>query len=122
YRLNVVEVRIPPLRHRREDLPLLAEHFLRRFGAEHNRALRLSPDAMRKLESYDYPGNVPELENMIQRAVALSSSTVIVPSHLPDVKPAKPQVEIPAALPPEFDLDRVLGDYERDLVLRALDQ
>src|SRR5215471_1392638 len=58
YRLNVIELRLPPLRHRREDLPLLAEHFLQRFGAEHGRSLKLSTDAMKRLETYDFPGNV----------------------------------------------------------------
>ena len=93
YRLNVVEIRIPPLRHRREDIPLLVEHFLKRFSAEHGRAMTLSNEAMRKIESYDFPGNVRELENMIERAVALSSSNLIGASDLPEVRPPKAAVE-----------------------------
>jgi two-component system, NtrC family, response regulator PilR len=124
YRLNVIEIRIPPLRHRREDIPLLAEHFLKRFGNEHGRALTITSEAMQKLENYDFPGNVRELENMIERAVALSSSNVIGASDLPDVKvPHRPSADVITEFPPDgVDLDRLISDYERTWVLRALDQ
>ena len=110
------------LRHRREDIPLLAEHFLRRFAAEHGRSLTLSNEAQRKLEHYDYPGNVRELENLIERAVALSSGPVIGVSDLPEMRPAAKAVELPTEFPPEgVDLDRLLADFERGWVLRALE-
>ncbi len=123
YRLNVIEVRLPPLRHRREDIPLLAEHFLKRFGAEHGRDPHLSAEATRKLESYDFPGNVRELENMIERAVALSSGAIIGVSDLPDVKPSKAAADAPSEFPADgVDLERLVSDYERNWVLRALEQ
>jgi two-component system, NtrC family, response regulator PilR len=124
YRLNVVEVQLPPLRQRREDIPLLAEHFLRKFGAEQGRESQLTLEAMRRLEAYDFPGNVRELENIVERAVALSSSTLIGSSDLPDVKHSRamPAVEPPATFPGDgVDLERLLGDFERSWVVRALE-
>jgi two-component system response regulator PilR (NtrC family) len=121
YRLNVVEIWLPPLRHRREDIPLLAAHFLRRFGAEHGRHLQLTSDAMRKLEAYDFPGNVRELENMLERAVALSSGPVIGVQDLPSFKPPRtnePVLEFPTE---GVDLDSLLSDFERGWVMRALE-
>jgi two-component system, NtrC family, response regulator PilR len=123
YRLNVVEIRIPPLRQRREDIPLLAEHFLRRFGVEHGRTLSITSEAMRQLESYEFPGNVRELENIIERAVALSSSNVLGISDLPEVRVAKASAEVPAEFPKDgVDLERLVSDYERGWVMRALEQ
>jgi len=124
YRLNVIEVRIPPLRLRREDIPLLAEHFLRRFSIEQRRVTQLTPDAMRKLEAFDFPGNVRELENVIERAVALTSGPLIGASDLPDPKSSsKPAVVAASELPTDgIDLDQLLGEFERMWVTRALDQ
>jgi two-component system response regulator PilR (NtrC family) len=125
YRLNVIEVHIPPLRQRREDIPVLAEHFLRRFTTEHGRTVRLTPEALRKLESYDFPGNVRELENMIERAVALSSGPLIGADELPELRaPRAPSPDVaPSAFPPDgVDLERLVSDFERMWVLRALEQ
>src|SRR5271157_4275638 len=87
YRLNVISIEMPPLRARREDIPLLAAHFLKRFSEENELPLRsLAPDAIRALLDYDWPGNVRELENVIERGVVLSSGPVIssdlLPGHL----------------------------------------
>jgi two-component system response regulator PilR (NtrC family) len=123
YRLNVIEVWIPPLRHRREDIPLLAEHFLRRFAADHGRTAELTPDAMRKLESYDYPGNVRELENVLERAIALSSGPKIGVEDLPELRTVRVAPDVPPELPAEgIDLDRLVTEYERAWVVRALER
>jgi len=85
YRLNVITIDLPPLRQRREDIPLLVEFFLKKFSEENERPLRsVSQEALRHLISYSWPGNVRELENVIERAVVLSSSSVIGADLLPD--------------------------------------
>jgi len=85
YRLNVITIDLPPLRQRKEDIPLLVEFFLRRYSAENQRTSRqMTPEALRPLLNYSWPGNVRELENVIERAVVLSSGTAIGPELLPD--------------------------------------
>lgn len=85
YRLNVVQIMLPPVRERREDIPLLALHFLNKYTSEMDRQIKtFSPEAMRVLETRDYPGNVRELENVIERAVALEPGEVITVTSLPD--------------------------------------
>ncbi len=84
YRLNVVTIALPPLRDRREDIPLLAVHFLRKYANENNKAIsHVSAEAMTLLEEYSWPGNVRELENVIERAVTLTSNPVLLPEDLP---------------------------------------
>ncbi len=83
YRLRVVEIELPPLRERTEDIPLLVEHFVKNFGHERGRALSVSPQALSALVSYAWPGNVRELENALEAAVALNRSGVINPEDLP---------------------------------------
>ena len=88
YRLNVISFEIPPLRERKEDIPLLAEHFLRRFTQETNKPIdRISRDAMDEMMLYEWPGNVRELENAIERAVVVSKSRYILPEDLPIFRP-----------------------------------
>src|SRR5256885_374214 len=85
YRLNVISIDLPPLRQRKEDIPLLADFFLRRYSDENQRSIRrLNPDTLRQLLNYAWPGNVRELENVIERAVVLSTGPDIGPDLLPD--------------------------------------
>ena len=85
YRLNVITIDLPPLRQRKEDIPLLVQFFLQRYSEENERPLRrLTPEAMRPLLSYSWPGNVRELENVIERAVVLSTASDIGADLLPD--------------------------------------
>jgi len=121
YRLNVVQVRVPPLRERREDVLPLAEHFLRRFAAEQGRSVpRLSPEAMRRLDDHPFPGNVRELENLIERAVALSSGDEIAVDSFPALLRPVPALSPEGPLPPGFSLEAYLEGIERSLVDRAL--
>ncbi|HXG32620.1 MAG TPA: sigma-54 dependent transcriptional regulator [Bryobacteraceae bacterium] len=84
YRLNVFTIQLPPLRERREDIPLLAEHFLKKYATAMNRPVpRLTPEAVDLLLTYDWPGNVRELENAIERALVISRGAEIQPAHFP---------------------------------------
>lgn len=82
FRLNVIPVHLPPLRERREDIPVLAEHFLEKFHQEGRRRVELSAEAMQKLLEYDYPGNVRELENLLERAMILCEGKSIAPAQI----------------------------------------
>src|SRR5215475_3172616 len=85
YRLNVITIDLPPLRQRKEDIPLLVNFFLRKYAEENQRPLRfMTPEGLRPLMNYSWPGNVRELENVIERGVVLSSATDIGPELLPD--------------------------------------
>jgi two-component system response regulator PilR (NtrC family) len=124
YRLNVIQVHLPPLRARREDIPLLVEHFRRKHAASLGRTLTgVEPDALAALCDYDYPGNVRELENLIERAATLESGERITRASLPELVPRR-RVESPALdadFPPEgIDLERVVGEFERALLDKAL--
>ncbi len=118
YRLNVIPIAIPPLRERREDVPLLVEHFVRKHAQRAGRRIdRLEPEALAALQAYDWPGNVRELENTIERAVVLSRSAVIERSALlmPGATAAPP-----AGLP-SLNLHQNLEWTERETIRRALD-
>ena len=122
YRLNVIQIRVPPLRERREDVLPLAEHFLKRFAAEHGRsAPRLSAEAMRRLDDHPFPGNVRELENLIERAVALSTGEEVTVDAFP-ASLRHPSTALPAEgpLPQGFSLESHLEAIERQLIDRAL--
>jgi DNA-binding NtrC family response regulator len=124
YRLNVIPVQLPPLRERKEDIPLLVQHFLEtlRPGA----TLTVSQDAMRRLMSFLWPGNVRQLENAIERAVALSAGrTQIDVADLPtEVQQAQETALTTAVTLPEdgLDLDLFIADIERDLIHRSLER
>ena len=128
YRLNVIEVRIPPLRQRREDIALLVEHFLKKQAKEVGRPITVSAAALKLLEDYDFPGNVRELENVIERAVALSSSDDLDVDDLPRLRTTAVRSVVEAAsagleLPADgIDLDRLVAEYERAWVAKALDK
>ena len=125
YRLNVIQIRMPPLRERREDVPLLVEHFLRKFSAEHGRVItEVDPAAMSALTAYNFPGNVRELENLIERAVTLSSDASIGVDELPELRTMGTRgARAVADLPMEgLNLEREVDSFERAIILRALDR
>ncbi len=130
YRLNVIPIHVPPLRERREDIPLLVEAFLARFAVESGREpLHPSAAALELLTAYEWPGNVRELENVIERAVALEASPVLSPASLPEGlrSPERPSASAPGlphlALPPEgLNLEEAMRGIERALILEALER
>jgi DNA-binding NtrC family response regulator len=124
YRLNVINVQLPPLRERREDIPVLVKHFLERYAQGVD--MHVSQGAMRALMAYPWPGNVRQLENAIERAVALCAGrTEIDLSDLPPELYTAPQVATPPSLDfPEdgLDLPNYLAAIERDLIKLSLER
>ena len=126
YRLNVVAFVMPPLRERREDIPLLASYFVSKYAAKFKRRVTgLSAEARTCLVAYDWPGNVRELENAIERAVVLGSTDRILPEDLPEtVLDAAPDPSSPGAdaAPPVTRYHDALREAKRQFILRALEQ
>ncbi len=131
YRLNVISINLPPLRERREDIPLLVEHFLHKYAQKLGKNIEgISDFALKALMEYDFPGNVRELENIIERSVALESGPLILPesltlSHLKSrqskASKGKPLPEI--SLPEEgIDLEALLNEIEVSLLKQALER
>jgi len=122
YRLCVITISIPPLRERGEDIPLLADHFVRLYASENNKPITgLHPDVMKALLDYDWPGNVRELENAIERAVVLCPGGVIGLELLPETVLQPDRTEVPIRLPENGATYKdLVEDYERRLVRTAL--
>jgi two-component system response regulator PilR (NtrC family) len=126
YRLNVIRITLPPLRERKEDIPTLANHFLQKHSALEGKRLSFSPEAVRLIAEQDYPGNVRELENTVERAVALASEPYVVRADLLGTEHSDQDAPLTPATPilgPEgIDLDAVLGHVERSLLVQALER
>jgi len=123
YRINVIQIRMPPLRDHMEDVPLLVTHFLKRMCQETGKNIKgISPEAEEILESYNWPGNVRELENTIERAVSLARGEVITPHDLPQkIRSFKSSGQPLLSLEQEgTDLDSLLQRVERELIEEAL--
>ncbi len=123
YRLNVITVDLPPLRQRKEDIPLLVDHFLRKYSEENERPLRrITPDALRPLMNYSWPGNVRELENVMERAVVLSNGTEIredlIPDHILGRNTALPVLNHS----PDASLFDILEQCERRIIMDVLEK
>ena len=123
YRLNVIPIEMPPLRGRREDVPLLSSHFLKRFSDENSLPLRsLTPESLRILIDYDWPGNVRELENVIERGVVLSSTTSIGPELLPGHITGRNYSTSLFEHSPDASLFEILEDIERRIIMAKLER
>src|SRR5207244_453642 len=121
YRLNVARIVIPPLRDRPEDIPLLAEHILRRVERRHGwGALSLSPEALVTIRERPWPGNVRQLENALARAVIAARGRTILPEHLDADEPADPAIPAPGEPADSLPLRALLAEVERRAIRRAL--
>lgn len=125
YRLNVIQIRIPPLRERKMDIPILAQHFLEKYSRESGKEIRtISSYALKVLLDYSFPGNVRELENIVERSVALETSTIILPESL-TLSRHKSEMQrgeiADADIPPEgISLEDEVGKLEKQLLRTAL--
>ncbi len=125
YRLHVITVQLPPLRERKEDIPLLVQHFLQKYGVENEKiGLELTPDALDMLMEYDWPGNVRELENVIERGVVLSTTPVIGTDLVPDQVRSRRAFRMPTfSLPTEgLDFNEVMADFAKRLIESTLEE
>jgi two-component system response regulator PilR (NtrC family) len=122
YRISVIPMEIPPLRHRRDDIPMLANHFMARLNANMGKKIdRISDESLKKLESYGWPGNVRELENAIERAFILESSDQLSATHLPESVAANNKVRTAVDIPDEgFNLEHYVEQLQKSYLQEAL--
>ncbi len=121
YRLNVIQLELPALRERIEDLPLLVHHFIEKYARELGKQVRgVEPEAMEQLSRYAFPGNVRELENIIERAVALARAEWVGIDALPPTVTATPVGSAPQIPAEGVQLENLIADYERGLLREAL--
>lgn len=117
YRLNVFNIQLPPLRERKEDIPLLAEHFLNIYAQQNKKCLRgFHPDTLKFLLGYHWPGNVRELKNCVERAVLIEKKEIVGPESLP------PQLTTQAVSEMEANFKQGIHSYQREVVIDALKQ
>jgi transcriptional regulator with PAS, ATPase and Fis domain len=121
YRLKVIDIELPPLRERREDIPILVQHFIHKFGKELKRSVSgISEGALKILVSYSWPGNVRELENIIQRAITMSQHEVILPDDLPASIIQKTDEKLfEKAMEENFTLDQLEKEYIKRVLIET---
>ena len=121
YRLNVIPISIPPLRERKEDVPLLSKHFFKRFCAAYNKEMQLSNNAISALEEYPWPGNIRQLENTIERLVLTTPKPTITIDDLPPVFKGE-EFQKKVKVNQITRLDAAIEELEKDLIKMALDE
>jgi two-component system response regulator PilR (NtrC family) len=124
YRLNVINLQLSPLRDRKEDIPLLVQHFLEKYGVENQKqGLEITPEALDVLSDYDWPGNVRELENVMERAVVLSTGSRIDSALIPENIRTNRSFRLPHInVPPEgINFREVVSDFEKSLIESTLE-
>jgi two-component system, NtrC family, nitrogen regulation response regulator NtrX len=125
YRLNVIPFRVPALRERREDIPLLVDHFLSQFcDREGKERKRVAPEMLEAMQRYDWPGNIRELKNLVERLVIMTSGSVITPAHLPDyfTEPLRDGGGRPAVALEANTLREAREEFEKEFILQKLEE
>jgi DNA-binding NtrC family response regulator len=134
YRLNVINIALPPLRERKEDIPLLVQHFFNKYCRENEKylgsdglsTLAFQPEAMQLLMEYNWPGNVRELENAVERSVVLATEqnvpVDVLPEHILQAAGVRIRRDEGGALPPDASLYEIVADFERRVILERLEQ
>jgi DNA-binding NtrC family response regulator len=121
YRLNVFEIHIPSLRERKKDIALLLNLFLKQFNEQYNKSKKIAPETVEKLTNYNFPGNIRELKNILERAFVLSQNEIITPDaislhSLQQEKSNNDTITLPV------NLDDVIANIERDYLIKALQE
>ncbi len=125
YRLNVIHIALPPLRERTGDIPLLAEYFMRKFCKKHGKVIKgITKEALQRLSSLDYPGNIRELENIIERAVALEATDMLRPVSLPQEGGERTMAAVGGynieVTDSGIDFEKTVEDIEKEMIISAL--
>ncbi|NQT56569.1 MAG: sigma-54-dependent Fis family transcriptional regulator, partial [Desulfobacteraceae bacterium] len=123
YRLNVIQIEVPPLRERTDDIPLLVKHFIEKYKSEKEKGkIELSPEVWKTVYAYPWPGNVRELENVIESAVVLSTGEMITGEDLPDylLEKREEEIDLDKIVPMNLTLPEAFERLEEKLIKRAL--
>ncbi|MFQ5584524.1 MAG: sigma-54-dependent transcriptional regulator [Calditrichia bacterium] len=120
YRLNVIPIEVPPLRERRDDIPLLVTYFLDKFNTDFNKNIEaVNDDAMMHLQSYDWPGNIRELQNLMERAIVLNKTGILTLQDFPQFISHSESIEA-VEMNSDLPLTNLVDDYEKKIILKAL--
>ncbi len=123
YRLNVIPITVPPLRERKDDIKYLVNHFIEKFNRVYGKTIQeVEPKAMELIEEYDYPGNIRELENLIERIVVLDKKGKITAEDLPSYIRQNEEEDYPSEVDFDEGLSNIVDSYERNLIIKALEQ
>ena len=123
YRLNVIHMEVPPLRERMDDIPLLVNHFINKYKGDRQTPIELAPEVWKIFYSYSWPGNVRQLENVIERALVLNPGSIIQTGDLPeDLAVTEAELDVDRLIPPGIPLPKALETIEEKLIRRALSE
>jgi TyrR family helix-turn-helix protein len=121
YRLKIIPIKIPPLRDRKEDIPLLAQHFLNKFNSKHGKSKQLTQGALSLMTDYNWPGNIRELENLLERLVIIGSESFITTNQIQHILFPTKEKQLPSPDGSFKTLKELMNDFERSVLQNALE-